>query len=164
MSFYISLILISIAVGALVGGVGVGGFFMPPALMLIANVTIQQGVATSLFTFIFTGIVGTLYFHKKGSINWALVKPICFGAALTGFAGAWSASKLSTSALSIVLAVVIMIAGIYTLANGGAKGKAASTLVKVSMPQWIMLAAVGAATGFLSGMKGLGGALSCGAR
>jgi uncharacterized membrane protein YfcA len=161
MSFYISLILISIVVGALVGGVGVGGFFMPPALMLIANVSIQQGVATSLFTFIFTGIVGTLYFHKKGSINWALVKPVCFGAALTGFAGAWSASKLSTSALSIVLAVVIMIAGIYTLANGGekAKAKAASTLAKVSKQQWIMLAAVGAATGFLSGLTGIGGSL-----
>jgi len=157
MPFYISLIVVSIAVGILIGAVGVGGFFMPTALMLIADVTIQQGVATSLFTFIFTGLAGTFYFHKKGSIDWALVKPVCCGAALTGFAGALLASKLSTSVLSIVLALVIILAGIYTLANGG--DQALSAKLKAPRRQWWLLAGVGAATGFLSGLTGIGGSV-----
>jgi uncharacterized membrane protein YfcA len=152
---YMSLILISISIGMLVGGVGVGGFFMPTALMLIADVTIHQGMATSLFTFIFTGIVGTIYFHKKGSINWALVRPICFGAALTGFAGAWIGSKLSTSMLSIVLAIIIIIAGVYTMASGS--DKTSLIVTRGSKRQWIILAGIGAVTGFLSGLTGIGG-------
>jgi uncharacterized membrane protein YfcA len=61
--------------------------------------------------------------------------------------------------LSVVLAVVIMIAGIYTLAKGGDEAKAASMGVKVSKQQWVVLAAVGAVTGFLSGMTGIGGSV-----
>ena len=152
---YTSLILISISIGMLVGAVGVGGFFMPTALMLITNVTVHQGMATSLFTFIFTGIAGTIYFHKKGSINWSLVRPICFGAAVTGFAGAWIGSKLSTSMLSIVLAVVIIIAGVYTLMAGS--DNASTVADRDPKRQWIMLASIGAVTGFLSGLTGIGG-------
>ncbi|MBF8177625.1 sulfite exporter TauE/SafE family protein, partial [Herminiimonas contaminans] len=111
---YSSLVLISITIGILVGAVGVGGFFMPTALTLVAGVTIHQGTATSLFTFIFTGIVGAFYFHKKGSINWMLVWPLCIGAMFTGFVGAWIGSKLSTTMLSAVLAIMIMSVGIYT--------------------------------------------------
>ncbi|MBF8179699.1 sulfite exporter TauE/SafE family protein [Herminiimonas contaminans] len=151
---YSSLVLISISIGVLVGAVGVGGFFMPTALTLVAGVTIHQGTATSLFTFIFTGIVGAIYFHKKGSINWSLVGPICIGAVLTGFAGAWVGSKLSTTMLSGVLAVMIMSAGIYTLAAGD---RATALAVGSSRKQWLILAGIGAITGFLSGLTGIGG-------
>lgn len=151
---YSSLVLISISIGVLVGAVGVGGFFMPTALTLVAGVTIHQGTATSLFTFIFTGIVGTIYFHKKGSINWSLVWPICIGAGLTGFAGAWVGSKLSTTMLSGVLAVMIMSAGIYTLAAGD---RTTALIVGNSRKQWLVLAGIGAITGFLSGLTGIGG-------
>jgi hypothetical protein len=152
---YASLVLISISIGVLVGAVGVGGFFLPTALMLITNVTVHQGMATSLFTFIFTGIAGTIYFHRKGTINWRLVQPICLGAALTGFAGAWIGSKLSTSMLSIILAVIIMIAGLYTLMARDDKARIAAD--RDPKRQWIMLACIGAVTGFLSGLTGIGG-------
>jgi uncharacterized membrane protein YfcA len=152
---YTSLILISISIGMLVGAVGVGGFFMPTALMLITKVTVHQGMATSLFTFIFTGIAGTIYFHKKGTINWSLVRPICLGAGLTGFAGAWFGSKLSTSMLSIVLAVVIIIAGVYTLM--ASSEQSSDAVFRDPRRQWIMLACIGALTGFLSGLTGIGG-------
>lgn len=151
---YSSLVLISISIGILVGAVGVGGFFMPTALTLVAGVTIHQGTATSLFTFIFTGIVGTIYFHKKGSINWALVWPICLGAGLTGFAGAWIGSKLSTTMLSGVLAVMIMSVGIYTLAMGD---RVTALVIRNTKQQWMLLAGIGALTGFLSGLTGIGG-------
>jgi uncharacterized membrane protein YfcA len=149
------LVLISIGIGALVGGAGVGGFFLPPALVMLTNVTIHQGMATSLFTFIFTGVVGAIYFHRKGSMAWPLVAPVCIGAGSTGFAGAWIGHQLSVSILSLVLAAVILSVGVYTLATAGKDET-------VRMPQsrrrqWLTLAAIGALTGFLSGLTGIGG-------
>ncbi len=149
-----TLILISIGIGVLVGGAGVGGFFMPTALTFFAGVSVHEGTATSLFTFIFLGVVGAIYFHRKGSIDWDLVKPICLGAALTGFAGAWIGSQMSTAVLSMVLAVLITAAGLYTLAVGTRVPRAV-----IGQPgrRWLLLIAIGAFTGFLSGLTGIGG-------
>lgn len=150
-----SLVLISIAIGALVGAAGVGGFFMPPALMLLMDMDIHRSMATSLFTFIFTGVAGACYFHRKGSIDWSLVQPVCIGAATTGFAGAWIGHHLGTAMLSLVLAAVILIAGIYTLSSGGVH--AGLRMPSDAGRRWQMLAAIGAVTGFLSGLTGIGG-------
>jgi uncharacterized membrane protein YfcA len=152
---YLCLFMISTMIGVLIGSVGLGGFFLPPALMAFADITVHQSMATSLFTFIFTGIAGSIYFHKRRSINWALVRPICFGAALTGFAGAWVGSKLSTSMLSVALAIVIMAAGLYTLASDGEKSSVLSC--RNEKRQWMVLASIGAVTGFISGLTGIGG-------
>ncbi|GGC14255.1 UPF0721 transmembrane protein [Oxalicibacterium flavum] len=149
-----TLILISLGIGVLVGGAGVGGFFMPTALTFFAGVSVHEGTATSLFTFIFLGVAGAIYFHRKGSIDWDLVKPICLGAALTGFAGAWIGSQMSTALLSIVLAVLITAAGLYTLAVGTRVPRA---VIGQPRSRWLLLIAIGAFTGFLSGLTGIGG-------
>jgi len=153
----ISLALLSIAIGALVGAAGLGGFFMPPALTLLMDVSLHQGMATSLFTFIFTGIAGTLYFQRKGSIDWALVVPLCTGAALTAYAGAYVGHGLDTALLSLVLAAVILAAGVYTLTAGSRRR--ALCVPAGARAQWLTLAAVGAVTGFLSGLTGIGGSV-----
>lgn len=155
MSNYASLILISICVGTLVGAAGIGGFFMAPALVLITGVSIHQGMATALFTFIFTGLIGTHYFHKKGTIDWRLAQPLCLGAVLTGFGGAWIGTMLSADVLSMLLGVVIMAVGLYAVAVRG--GRQALLLPQEGRGQWLALAGVGAASGFLSGLTGIGG-------
>lgn len=152
---YAALGFISINIGMLIGAVGVGGVFLPTALTMIAGVSIHQSMATSLFTFIFTGITGTLYFQRNGNIDWDLVKPVCAGAALTGFAGAWLSSRLSTSLLSLILAATVLAAGLYLLLVRISPSPAVS--VVCPRRQWLLLAGVGAATGFLSGLTGVGG-------
>lgn len=149
------LILISLSIGAMVGAAGVGGFLMPMALTLITSLSLHEGTATSLFTFIFIGLAGTIYFQHKGSINWSLVWPICAGAAVTGFAGAWVGSLLSPIILSLVLATLIIIAGAYTFFSS-----AYNVIFKLPQggkKEWVTLATIGAVTGFLSGMTGIGG-------
>ena len=148
------LVLISIAIGVLIGAAGVGGFFMPPALMLLMNMDIHQGMALSLFTFIFTGVTGTLYFHRKGSMDWTLARPVCLGAAATGFAGAWIGHHLDTTSLSTVLAAVIFLVGMYT---SGVCGHAALAMPEGARQRWLILAAIGVVTGFFSGLAGIGG-------
>jgi uncharacterized membrane protein YfcA len=155
MPTHFSLALLSIAIGALVGAAGVGGFFLPPALMLLTDMDVHRSMATSLFTFIFTGIAGACYFQRKGSIDWSLVRPVCLGAASTGFAGAWIGHRLDAAMLSLVLAAVILIAGIYTLS--ASKGCGILRMSQDEKTRWLTLAAIGALTGFLSGLTGIGG-------
>ena len=57
--------------------------------------------------------------------------------------------------LSIVLAAVIIIAGAYTLLSDSEKALGAAD--RDPKRQWIMLAGIGAVTGFLSGLTGIGG-------
>src|SRR5512135_3076729 len=96
-SMTVSLLVVSLAVGVLIGAVGVGGILLIPALNTLAGLIIQEAMATALFTFIFTGIIGTVLFHKRGSIEWNITAPLCLGATLSGFLGAWANSKIDVS-------------------------------------------------------------------
>lgn len=147
-----SLALTSIAIGMLVGAAGIGGFFMPPALTLLMALDLHQAMALSLLTFVFTGIAGALYFHRKGSLDWALARPVCIGAAPAGYAGAWLGHGLDTGMLSALLAALILAVGIQTLA-----GRSAGAPSRDARGRRAILVGIGVVTGFLSGLTGVGG-------
>jgi uncharacterized membrane protein YfcA len=151
----IELVLVAVGIGMLVGAVGIGGIFLPSALSVIAGLAIHQSMATSLFTFIFTGVAGTLAFQRRGSIDWQLAKPIGLGAALSGWAGAWTGSFLNAATLSLILAFIIVFAGIYTFKRSPARQIPGCG--SRNWRQWLLLACVGAGTGFISGLTGVGG-------
>lgn len=147
-----SLALTSIAIGILVGAAGIGGFFMPPALTLLMALDLHRAMALSLLTFVFTGIAGAFYFHRKGSLDWTLARPVCIGAAPAGYAGAWLGHGLDTGMLSALLAALILAVGIQTLA-----GHAASAPSRDARGRRAILVGIGVVTGFLSGLTGVGG-------
>jgi uncharacterized membrane protein YfcA len=149
------LLLISLGVGILIGAVGVGGVLLIPALNVTAGLTIQQSMATALFTFIFTGIVGTWLFQKRGSIDWGITVPLCIGAALFGALGAWANTRLDSRILTLILAALIIFAGVYTMRSRKGQGKEAFAGQRRKQ-QWL-LAVIGATVGFGSGLTGVGG-------
>jgi len=143
-------------VGLLIGTVGVGGVLMVSFLALFAGLSIHQAAATSLFTFLFTGILGTWLYQRRRSIDWRISIPVCAAAVIFGFFGAALAALIDARPLAIVIASVIIAAGVYVLVP-----------MKIS-PQhrdgrgWreqTLLASVGAASGFGSGFSGAGGPL-----
>ena len=146
---------IALLVGILIGSVGVGGILLIPALELLTPLSIQGAMATALFTFIFTGIVGTLLFQRRGSIDWTLTTPLCLGGALFGLAGAWANARLDAKVLALILALLIVAAGAYTLSTGNAQRLA--RFHDRPRLQQALLFAIGAATGFGSGLTGVGG-------
>lgn len=139
----------------LIGAVGIGGILLIPALNFFAGLVIHEAMATALFTFIFTGITGTVMFQRRGSIEWGITMPVCAGAVLFGFVGAWANSRTNASALSLILAALIIFAGVYTLASWSTTKQA----VFHSRPgsQQALLVGVGAIVGFGSGLTGVGG-------
>ncbi|MBS0445894.1 MAG: sulfite exporter TauE/SafE family protein [Proteobacteria bacterium] len=148
--------LVAFIVGLLIGTAGIGGVLLIPALKLLTTLSIQAAMATSLFTFIFTGLVGTALFQRRGSIVWSITVPLCVGGALFGFVGAVASRWIDGNWLALILAVLIVAAGAYTLA--GSRRVAPDHEDGAGRPQSRgLLFGIGAATGFGSGLTGVGG-------
>lgn len=123
-------------------------------LALFGGLTIHQAAATSLFTFLFTGILGTWLYQRRGSIDWRIATPVCAGALLFGYAGAAAAARVDPRPLAILIALIIVGAGVYIFvpqrsANAMRDGK--------GWREQALLASVGATSGFGSGFSGAGG-------
>jgi uncharacterized protein len=128
-----------------------------PFLVLFGGLGIHAAAATALFTFLFTGLVASWLFQRRGSIDWRLTLPVCAGATLFGYLGSVAAARIPPQALAATIAAIIAGAGIYVLLpqrylrgaarDGHGRGELA------------LLIAVGAASGFGSGLSGAGGPL-----
>jgi uncharacterized protein len=148
---------VAVVVGVFIGAVGVGGILLIPALSALGGLPIHEATATALFTFAFTGLAGTWLFLRRGSISWRMTVPVCGGAVLFGYAGAWVNSQIGSVTLATVIALIIMAAGAYILASpqrAEHRLRAGDTRA-----QQAALAAVGAVSGFGSGLSGAGGPL-----
>ncbi len=149
------LLLTAFGVGTLIGAVGIGGILLIPALTAFAGLPIHAAMATALFTFVFTGITGTIMFQRRGSIDWVITRPVLVGAIFFAFVGAWVNSLTGPGALAIILAAIIIFAGVYTLATW--HGMPEPALHGRKQAQQMLLLALGAIAGFGSGLTGVGG-------
>jgi uncharacterized membrane protein YfcA len=151
----ICLLLAAFGVGTLIGAVGIGGVLLIPALIAFAGLGIHEAMATALFTFTFTGITGTMMFQRRGSIDWRVTIPVCAGAMPFAFLGAWLNSLTGPTALALLLAAVIIFAGVHTLATW--RGPRDPAFHGDPGRQRVLLTAIGAASGLGSGWTGVGG-------
>lgn len=124
-------------------------------LALFAGLSIHQAAATSLFTFLFTGILGTWLYQRRGSIDWRITLPVCASAIVFGFCGAAVAAIIDPRPLAIIIALVIVGAGIYVLVPT----RITPVPHSPGPREQILLASVGAVSGFGSGFSGAGGPL-----
>lgn len=145
----------ALGVGFLIGASSIGGILLIPALSAIAGLTLHQAMATALFTFIFTGIAGSIAFQRRRTIDWELTIPLCLGAAPFAFAGAWLNSRAPASVLALLLAVIIIFAGVYALANS--RGLGNPVFSGQPRARRALLAGFGALVGLGAGLTGVGG-------
>ena len=151
---FIALLIVSAIVGCLIGAVGIGGILLIPALIALADLTPHQASATALFTFLFTGILGTILFQRQGSIDWRQTLTVCAGAVVFSYLGAMVNSAVDGVLLMRIIAALIVFAGVYVFVPRPADVDSAS---KPFRP-WLLLL-IGAAAGFGSGFSGAGGPL-----
>jgi len=135
--------------------VGVGGVLMVAFLALFGGLSIHQAAATSLFSFVFTGILGTWLYQRRGSIDWLIAVPVCVGSLALGYLGAAAAALVDPRPLSIAIALIIVAAGLYVLVPI----RLAAHRTGQGSGEQSLLALVGAASGFGSGFSGAGGPL-----
>jgi len=144
---------VAVVVGFFIGSVGVGGVLLIPALALLGGLDIHRAAATALFTFFFTGVLGTWLFYRRGSIDWRMAAPVCAGSVVFSYLGALVNSLLPPRPLALIIAAIIVFAGVYVLFPAKSHGPS-----RTAKEKWL-LGGVGAVAGFGSGLSGAGGAL-----
>jgi uncharacterized membrane protein YfcA len=107
-----------------------------------------------LFSFFFSGLVGAYMHYKAGRIDWRAAWPLCLGCLLSGYPGAVAKEYVSIPALSAILAVAIILAGVTALrpVRGRPRPEPVSSRARDAQ-----LFLIGAVVAFLSAMTGAGG-------
>lgn len=151
------ILLLGVVAGLCIGTVGVGGILLIPPLTFLADTSVHEASTTALFTFIFVGAAGTWLFHRRGSMDWPVCAPVCAGATVFSYLGAWAKSLVGAAALNGLIALATLFAGIYLLAPFGRRTDPA--LEAPSGKRLALLTGVGVLSGFGSGLTGAGGPL-----
>lgn len=153
MTAAIALIALGLPIGFLIGLIGIGGVLLAPALLHIFGRDIHEAVALSLASFVLAGVVAAAKSRnigaRFGAPDWLFLGMIVPGALAGSLAVPW----ISTAALSFVISVCVVLAGITCLRSNTAFEHKAETFNLAT------LAGIGLLIGFLSVISGSGGPL-----
>mgnify|MGYP001290055673 FL=1 len=142
-----------IVVGGLIGAVGVGGVLLVPFLVYVLGMEVHAAIAATMFSYLFSGGVGAMLYARHGSIRWGMAGWLCLAAMPAAFLGALAVSATPGNWLELLIAVLVIFAGVNALRSTGGDGDGGEALGGAR------LGAIGAITGFGSAMSGTGGPL-----
>jgi uncharacterized membrane protein YfcA len=149
----ISIALLGLTSGLMIGCIGIGGVILVPSLLFLANVPIRIAIPAAVAAYILSGIVATTIFARHKSIRWSMAVWLCAGAAPAAFAGAWTVSVVDPRILEACIGLLTFFSGLNSLRRrSGAEFDAAFVSNKT-------LLTIGTTTGFLSSISGTGGPL-----
>lgn len=159
---HVSILLIYIAVGVIAGilagllGIG-GGLVIVP--MLVYCFTIQGidhvhlmhlALGTSMASIVFTSVSSFIAHHKKGAVEWSVVKRITGGIVIGTFIGAWLASWLSSGFLKGFFVIFLYYVAVQLILD---KKPQASR----EFPGPVGMSSAGGIIGLISSLVGIGG-------
>jgi hypothetical protein len=144
---------LSVFVGVLIGGVGIGGVLLVPMLTYFLGLDIHTAIAAAMFSYLFSGAVGAWIYARKGSIEWSAAAWLLAGGGLGAFLGAYAALVIPPRGLELFIAVLIILAGANALRSSG-EGPFRDRPLPASA-----LLAIGVVTGIGSALSGTGGPL-----
>ncbi len=160
---YIWLLLLMLAIGAFAGvaagllGVG-GGIILVPAyyyafssLGYESDGLMQICVATSLATIIVTSMRSVSSHHKKGAVEWEILRGWAPGIAMGAVLGVLLASGLKSQTMMLIFGMLGVSVGLY-MAFGRSEWRLGS-----AMPTGLWRAVFSPVIGFLSVLMGIGG-------
>ena len=98
------LIVTVFAVGVLVGGVGIGGVLLLPALNYMGDIPVHTAIPVCVFSYIATGAVGVAIYSRHGTVNWVLAVKLCLGGLPGAYLGAFLLPHFSAVVLEFGIA------------------------------------------------------------
>ena len=155
----IFLLVIGAFAGVLAGLLGVGGgivlvpafFYAFAALGYDSPQLMQMCLATSLATIIVTSARSVMAHHRKGAVEWDILKTWAPGIAIGALIGVLVVASLRSDTLQAIFGTLAALVALYMIF-----GKSAWRLGTI-MPGGITRAALSPAIGFLSVLMGIGG-------
>ena len=147
-------LLIGLAAGLIGGGLGLGGGIIMVPLLLVAGFGQHQAHATSLAATVLIALTAAISFGIAGEADFGLGVTVGIGGAVGSAIGASLMHRVSTKTLSIVFALVILVAAIRMI-SGASPLPGASNIGDVD--QVVIALAIGLIAGFFAGLAGIGG-------
>ncbi|MDD9875349.1 MAG: sulfite exporter TauE/SafE family protein [Gammaproteobacteria bacterium] len=144
------------AVGVLVGGVGIGGVLLLPALSALGGIPLHTAIPACMAAFIATGAVGALIYARHRTVDWRRAAGLCIGGVPGAYLGAFLLPHVSALALELGIAALLLASGWYALSRprpGTPESGAPPPLRRTS------LSVIGFVTGVGSALTGTGGPL-----
>ena len=157
------LVLLLLAIGALAGvlagllGVGGGIVLVPAFYYTFAGLGYETGalmqvcLATSLATIIVTSARSVMSHHRKGAVEWEILKTWAAGIVVGAIFGVLVAASLRSATLQAIFGGLALVIGVYMLL-GRSEWRLAS-----QMPGALLRTALSTIVGFLSVLMGIGG-------
>lgn len=139
----------ALVTGTLIGAVGVGGVLLAP-LLVLSGVGPHEATAAASCSFLVTGLVGTLFYGRRGSVDWSLTRPLLALLAPAALLGAVVNTRLEAPALGVALALLTLAAGLNSLRGA----PVAPPERRLSLRTALLL---GGGVGFGSALTGTGG-------
>ncbi|MFC1922360.1 sulfite exporter TauE/SafE family protein [Chloroflexota bacterium] len=103
---------------------------LTPLLVFLIGIELHIAQATSSFSFLFTGIVGTIVYARRKSIDWQHVLWISIGIIPAALLGAKVNTILPSNVLTLILASLIVFSGLSALRKPGNNSDTTRTLNK----------------------------------
>lgn len=171
-------ILLGFVTGAILALTGAGGTIIAiPLLMFGLHLAVAEAAPIALFAVCLTSAIGALIAHKQGKVRYRAAGFIAITGVITTPIGIWLAQKLPSAPLTILFALVLFYVAISMLRPSKKPDEVVKNITDsqpgpVSIPcqlayeqgrlVWTWpcaraLAFSGIATGFLSGLLGVGG-------
>ena len=144
---------IGVFVGVLIGCVGIGGVLLVPILTYVFHIDIHIAIAAAMFSYMFSGVVGTFIYAQKGSINWSQTIWLIIGAAPAAFIGAKVTLSTPGQYLEILIALLVVAAGVNAMRSHKLSEHSSNITNRYA------LVFIGIVTGVGSALTGTGGPL-----
>lgn len=144
--------------GMLAGLLGIGGgLVLVPMLLYTQGMqglngrhTMHVALGTSMACIVFTSFSSLMAHHRKGAVNWTVVKQISAGTIVGTFCGTWLVSRLSAELLKGVFVIFL-----YCVASRMILGKRPPATR--NLPGVEGMSVAGGIIGMVSSMLGIGG-------
>lgn len=152
--------ILGLTAGVMSGLFGIGGgmvivpglFYLFGRMDLPHEMLMHLAAGTSMCIMIFTSASSTWFHHRRGDVHWHIFRAI-MGFIGTGvIIGNLLANRLSTDWLELVFGLFLLVVALKLLLDWQAAAKGAAI-----SPQLWLVALVGIAIGFKSGVLGIGG-------
>lgn len=144
--------------GILAGLLGVGGGIVIVPMLVIAytaqgfspDLIMHLALGTSLASIMFTSISSAYSHHKRGGVDWHIIKCITFGIIIGTYGGSFVAAKIPRQYLQIFFSVFLFYVAFQMIFNKQPK-------LTRKMPGVVAVNGVGIIIGTISSLVGIGG-------
>ncbi|MGD2100650.1 MAG: sulfite exporter TauE/SafE family protein [Acidimicrobiia bacterium] len=148
------LVVIGLGAGLVGGGLGVGGGIVLVPMLLAVGAQRHRAHATSLAAIVLIAVSGAVSFGVSGELDIVLGITIGVGGVVGSTVGASVMHRASARTLTVVFAVVLLVAGIRLIAGAD---PVAGTSGLSNAGETAIALGVGVVAGFFAGLAGIGG-------